>query len=107
MKNKINKTELERVASLAKLNMTRCEKETEENLAAVNNVIEKIIGGISKTRISSAAAPVFFEREQGIILRADIPKPSLPRKEVLANAGKNTDAGCISVPKMLERGEQP
>ena len=103
MTNKIDKTELERIAALAKLNMGRNTEELENNLDAINHLKERIIDGIFAVELHGVDGRTQFVPTN--IFREDIPEPSLSRREVLANARKNTEAGCISVPKMLERGE--
>ena len=71
----------------------------------LTGIKEKIIDGIMLIDLDSGGLTAgLYDMKPANIFREDKPKPSLSRKEVLANAGKNIEAGCIRVPKMLERG---
>jgi len=102
MVEKINISEFEKIAFIARIKMD------ESELDIINGIKEKILDRILEIDIDPQTPE---ERRAEVVapytvlLREDVPVPSLTRGEVLANAGKNTEAGCISVPKILEQGE--
>jgi len=100
---KIDKYELGRIAAQAKLDMGRSVEELEGNLFELNDTKERILDRVFSINVNGVESP----QNAKIIntFREDIAMPPLPRSGVLANAGKNTEAGCISVPKILEKGE--
>ena len=86
----LTKTETGRCAALAKVRLTG------GDVDAINDFF-KILDGIDDIPLT----PDDIEQDiQSMALREDIGAPSLPRALALANA-KVTEAGCISVPKIL------
>ena len=102
----IDRAELERIAALAKLNMGRDEDEMAQNLREINAMKAETLDRIFALQLPAegeASSCVNFGLAQ--VLREDVAGLSLSRQEVLANAGENVEAGCISVPKILESRE--
>jgi aspartyl/glutamyl-tRNA(Asn/Gln) amidotransferase C subunit len=109
---KIDIKELERIAFVARLKLG------ENDLDKINEIKENILDRIflidadteteteTKTPAAAASSSLRKRAEAKNKLREDIPLPPLSRAQVLANAGKNTEAGCVSVPKILEQGEE-
>jgi aspartyl-tRNA(Asn)/glutamyl-tRNA(Gln) amidotransferase subunit C len=90
----ISRAELEHIAALARLRMG------EDDLEKLNDM-KQIIDEI--TQIHLNADSYALDMELTGTFREDVPKPPLSRQDVLS-AAPETEAGCISVPKLLERG---
>jgi aspartyl/glutamyl-tRNA(Asn/Gln) amidotransferase C subunit len=91
---KIDRDEFERIAALAKLDMRN-----DSDLKKLN-YMKEIIDEIEHIQLDNKDSdPPNMEWTN--TFREDAPNSSLPRKDVLFNAGKNVEAGCISVPKIL------
>ena len=100
----IDINEIKRIAFVARLNMNQNENELKENIREINEVKDKIINRVLLINIDKD--DFLPDTELTNTFREDIALPSLAREEVLLNAGKNIEAGCISVPKILGKGEE-
>ena len=102
--NKIDKKEIEHIASLAKLDISQ---ESEQFVRDVQIMIE-MMEKLSKLDIFTDVSPLDMINIIGMELtntfREDIAKPSISRELALANAPE-VEAGCISVPKTLGVGK--
>ena len=99
--DRIDKSELERIAALAKLDFWQGD-EFKRNEQLINDMVG-IVSKIAEIDISDVS--ITLDVKRNCALRDDSAKPSLSRADVLVNAGKNIEAGCISVPKLMEKGE--
>ncbi|MGH7228305.1 MAG: Asp-tRNA(Asn)/Glu-tRNA(Gln) amidotransferase subunit GatC [Nitrospiraceae bacterium] len=94
---RISKEEVERVAKLARLEITEAEKEVfGTHLSSILTYMDKL-----KTLNTERVEPTSTVLEQTNVLREDKVCPSLPAEKALANAPEQTD-GFFVVPKILE-----
>ena len=100
-----DKEKIEQIGALAKLNLGTSSEELERNLLLLNatkvDVLDKLIN-LELSKEWDVFTHLGAELVQA--LREDIPAPSLSRESVLANAGGYVEAGCVSVPKVMDTG---
>jgi aspartyl-tRNA(Asn)/glutamyl-tRNA(Gln) amidotransferase subunit C len=94
---KISKADVEKVAKLARLEITETEKEAfTQQLSGILTYVEKLnalkTAGVEPTASVPGKTNVF---------REDKPRPSLPVEKALANAPEQAD-GFFVVPKIIE-----
>ena len=94
----ITKQDVEKVAKLARLEVTAAEKDTfAKQLSQILTHVEKLnqydTTGIEPTATVTGQVNVF---------REDVARPSLPTDKALANAPERETDGCFVVPKILE-----
>ncbi len=93
----ISKQEVERVAKLARLEITEGEKESfSRQLSSILTYIEEL-----KSWDTTWIEPTATVLEQTNVLREDLVKPSLPVEQALMNA-PDSDGGYFRVPNILE-----
>jgi len=93
----ISKQEVERVAKLARLEITEAEKEVfSKHLSSILTYIDKL-----KTLNTEGVEPTATVLDQTNVFREDKARPSLPAEKALANAPESED-GFFVVPKILE-----
>ncbi|TLY30171.1 MAG: Asp-tRNA(Asn)/Glu-tRNA(Gln) amidotransferase subunit GatC [Nitrospirae bacterium] len=93
----ISKSEVEKVAKLARLEITEAEKEVfSKHLSSILTYIDKL-----KTLNTEGIEPTATVLEQTNVFREDNARPSLPGEKALANAPESED-GFFVVPKILE-----
>jgi aspartyl-tRNA(Asn)/glutamyl-tRNA(Gln) amidotransferase subunit C len=93
----ITKEEVERVAKLARLEITEAEKEVfSKHLSSILTYIDKL-----KTLNTEGVEPTATVLEQTNVFREDQARPCLPAEKALANAPESED-GFFVVPKILE-----
>ncbi len=93
----ITKQEVERVAKLARLEITEDEKEAfSRQLSSILTYIEQL-KGIETTGIEPTATVL----DQTNVFRDDVVRPSLSVERALANAPE-ADEGYLRVPKILD-----
>ena len=85
---------LDEYAALAKL---RFDQKTEQDIIAINTMLE-VADQIVDIELTMDNYPLNLELTN--TYREDVAVPSLPYEDLLAGA-KDTEAGCISVPKIL------
>ena len=85
---------LDEYAALAKL---RFERNSGQDISAINALLE-VANQIADVELTMDTYPLNLELTN--TYREDIAAPSLPCEDLLAGA-KDTEAGCISVPKIL------
>lgn len=94
---KISKEEVEKVAKLARLEITETEKEAfSGQLSSILTYMEQLKG-----LNTEGVEPTATVLEQTNVFREDEVRPSLPADQALANAPGQAD-GFFSVPKILE-----
>ncbi len=94
---KISKQEVERVARLARLEITEGEKDTlSKQLSSILTYIEEL-----KSWDTTGVEPTATVLEQTNVLREDRAKPSLPVEQAVMNA-PDSDGGYFRVPRILE-----
>ena len=94
---RISKEEVERVAKLARLEITEAEKEVfDTHLSSILTYMDKL-----KTLNTDGVEPTATVLEQTNVLREDKVCPSLPAEKALANAPE-CENGFFRVPKILE-----
>ncbi len=94
---RIGKEEVERVAKLARLEITEAEKEVfSKHLSSILTYIDKL-----KTLNTEGVEPTATVLEQTNVFREDKARPCLPAEKALANAPESED-GSFVVPKILE-----
>jgi len=98
MTERIDRKEIERIALLAKIDISR---DNEKFIDDIRAMIETA-GKIGQINITMDKFPLDMELIN--TFREDIVKPSLTRQEVLMNAPE-VEAGCISAPKTLGKEE--
>jgi aspartyl-tRNA(Asn)/glutamyl-tRNA(Gln) amidotransferase subunit C len=98
MINRIDRKEIEQIAAIAKLDVSR---ENESFFEDINNLL-KIINKFAQTELNAGDYKIDMELVN--TFREDEVKPSIPRELVLANAPA-VEAGCISVPKTVGKDE--
>jgi len=96
MPKKLSLEQVEHIAELAKLRLTDAEKERfRDQLSDILDYAEKI------QRLDTAAIPpTATVLPLRTVLRPDVPRPSMPRDDILANAPAASD-GCFEVPAVL------
>ena len=93
----IDRKTVEHVARLARLQLTDPELDRyEKQLGAILDYIAKL----EKLDVSGAE-PLVHPAESSNVFREDVPRPSLPRTDVLKNAPEKTGDFFI-VPKVVE-----
>jgi aspartyl-tRNA(Asn)/glutamyl-tRNA(Gln) amidotransferase subunit C len=95
----IDRAQVRHVARLARLALSA---EEEERLAAQLGHVLDYIERLQAVDVSSVA-PLSFagDAAAGLPLREDVPRPSLPRETVLAQAPK-ADEQAFLVPRIIE-----
>ncbi len=94
---KISKTDVEKVARLARLEITETEKEAfSQQLSGILTYVEKL--NQLKTEGVEPTATVLGQTN---VLREDKSRPSLPAEKALANAPEQA-GGFFVVPKIIE-----
>jgi len=94
---KISKQEVERVAKLARLEISEAEKEAfSKQLSAILTYMEQL-----RKLDTTGVEPTATVLAQTNVFRDDVVSPSLPPDKALANAPEPTE-GFFSVPKILE-----
>jgi aspartyl-tRNA(Asn)/glutamyl-tRNA(Gln) amidotransferase subunit C len=94
---KISKEEVERVAKLARLEITETEKEAfSRQLSSILTYMEQL-----KSVDASGVEPTATVLEQTNVFREDQVRPSLPVAKALMNAPESEE-GYFVVPKILE-----
>jgi aspartyl-tRNA(Asn)/glutamyl-tRNA(Gln) amidotransferase subunit C len=90
-------SDVEKVARLARLELSEKEKETyTQQLGAILGHAEAL-GGLDVSGVEPTAHVLPIQN----VLRADVLVPSLPREQVLSGA-PDPAKGCFRVPKILE-----
>lgn len=93
----ISKTEVEKVAKLARLELTEAEKEEfSRQLSSILTYMEKL-----NTYDTEGVEPTATVLGEVNVFREDEVRPSLPVDRALANAPEQSD-GCFVVPKIIE-----
>jgi aspartyl-tRNA(Asn)/glutamyl-tRNA(Gln) amidotransferase subunit C len=94
---KISLAEVEHVARLARLVLSPAEKER------MRRELDGILGYIDKLRRldTSGVEPTSHAVPMTNVMRADEPRPSLPREDMLANA-PDPHGDLFRVPKIIE-----
>jgi aspartyl-tRNA(Asn)/glutamyl-tRNA(Gln) amidotransferase subunit C len=93
----ISKQEVERVAKLARLEITEVEKDAfSRQLSSILTYIEEL-----KSWDTAGIEPTATVLEQTNVLREDQARPSLPVEQALLNA-PDSDGGFFRVPRILE-----
>jgi aspartyl-tRNA(Asn)/glutamyl-tRNA(Gln) amidotransferase subunit C len=93
----LTKQEVEKVAVLARLEITP--EETERYAKQLNAILEHA-QDIAKLDVTGVLPTAHILPMQNV-WREDVVKPSLPREEVLSNA-PDKSKGCFRVPKIIE-----
>ena len=98
MSSSLTKTDVERIAKLAHLDLSVAEKDTFARQLADILTYAKAVQAIDTTN----APPTTHPLSQHEALRADEIRESLPRADALANAPDGTpDEGFFKVPKVI------
>lgn len=93
----ISKEEVERVAKLARLEITEAEKEIfSKHLSSILTYMDKL-----KTLNTEGVEPTATVLGQTNVFREDKARPSLPAEEALANAPESGE-GFFVVPRIIE-----
>jgi aspartyl-tRNA(Asn)/glutamyl-tRNA(Gln) amidotransferase subunit C len=98
---KISKDEVQHIASLARLDLT--EDEIEQLQSDLSRILE-YVDQLSALD-TSAVPPTAHVVVQEDVLRDDVPRPSLPTEDVLANA-PHAEEGYFRVHAVLPKGDQ-
>jgi len=94
---KISNEEVKHIAKLAKLSLTEEEVEKFSNeLGQIATFVEQL-----NEVDTSGAKPTAHVVDKQNVFRKDEKKESFPREQILKNA-PSKEAGCISVPKVVE-----
>ena len=97
----ITKQDVEKVAKLARLEVTAAEKEAfAKQLSQILTHVEKLNQYDTK-----GIEPTATVMGQVNIFREDVVRPSLPTDKALANAPESETHGCFVVPKIIEDRE--
>src|SRR5437870_13413683 len=92
----ISKSEVEKVAKLARLEITEAEKEVfSKHLSSILTYIDKL-----KTLNTEGIEPTATVLEQTNVFREDKTRPCLPAEKALANAPESED-GLSVAPKII------
>lgn len=96
----ITKAEVEKVARLARLELTEAEKEV------FGKQLSQILGHVQKlnTYHTEGVEPTATVLGQVNVFREDAVCPSLPAEKALSNA-PDKDGSCFRVPKILDERE--
>ncbi len=98
---RIDKEEVEKVARLARLEITESEKEAfSEQLSSILTYMEQLKG-----LDTEGVEPTATVLEQTNVFRADELRPSLPVEDALANAPESSN-GFFKVPKIIDERER-
>jgi aspartyl-tRNA(Asn)/glutamyl-tRNA(Gln) amidotransferase subunit C len=93
----IGKEEVERVAKLARLDITEAEKEAfSRQLSSILTYIEQL-----KSIDTTGIEPTATVLDQTNVFRDDVVRPGLSVERALANAPEG-DGGYLKVPKILD-----
>ena len=94
---RINKDEVEKVATLARLAITETEKE--EFSGQISRILDymELLGQWDTTGVEPTATVM----EQVNVFREDMPRPCLSPEDALANA-PDQEGGFFRVPKILD-----
>ena len=93
----ISKQEVERVAKLARLEISESEKDTfSRQLSSILTYIEEL-----KLWDTTGVEPTATVLEQTNVLREDLARSSLPVEQAVLNAPES-DGGYFRVPRILE-----
>jgi aspartyl-tRNA(Asn)/glutamyl-tRNA(Gln) amidotransferase subunit C len=97
MTGRLTREEVAKVALLGRLKLTA--DEMDRMTVQLDRVLEyvDILNEVDTQNVEPMAHPV----ELRDVFREDVPVPSLPREDALANAPK-TDGRCFVVPAILE-----
>ena len=94
---KISKTDVEKVATLARLDISETEKEAfSQQFSGILSYVEKL-NGLNVTGVEPTATVI----GQTNVFREDKSRPSMPVEKVLANAPE-AEQGYFVVPKIIE-----
>lgn len=94
---KLSRKEVEHIAQLARLALSEEEKALyQEQLSAILDYFARL-----QELDTEAIPPTATVLPLHSVMRADEPKPSAPREDILANAPAAED-GCFEVPAVLE-----
>lgn len=97
MPTKLSLEQVEHIAELAKLRLTDEEKERfREQLSDILAYAERL-----QALDTEAIPPTATVLPLRTVLRPDVPQPSMPREDILANAPA-TQEGCFVVPAVLD-----
>jgi aspartyl-tRNA(Asn)/glutamyl-tRNA(Gln) amidotransferase subunit C len=97
MPTKLSLEQVEHIAELAKLRLTDKEKERfREQLSDILAYAERL-----QALDTEAIPPTATVLPLRTVLRPDVPQPSMPREDILANAPAAQD-GCFVVPAVLD-----
>ena len=97
MPTRLTRTDVERIAALAHLELTKSETELfTRQLADILSYFDRL-QRIDTTGVPATTHPV----TSAPVMRADDPRPSLPRGDVLANAPDTGGDGLFRVPKVI------
>ncbi len=89
--------EVKHIAELAKLNLTEEEQlRFQKQLSAVLDYAAEL-----RATDTSKVSPTATVLPLRTVLREDVPRPSLPRDEILKNSAEQ-EAGCFRVPAVME-----
>jgi len=95
-KAKVNKDDIRKVASVARLNLS--EKELERFSGELEKILEAFreLEGIDTVNVKPSFQPIGTKD----VLREDVVKPSLPQQKAIKNA-KNREAGFVKGPRVV------
>lgn len=93
----ISNEEVKHIAQLAKLSLS--EQEVDKYAKELATIAE-FVSELNEVDISGVA-PTAHVVDKNNVFRKDEKKESFPREEILKNA-PSKEAGCISVPKLVE-----
>ncbi len=99
MASTLDPTDVDRIATLARLTLTP--EERERFVRQLNDVLGYVeqVQQVDTADIAATSHPLFAETAW----REDVPQPSLSTTEALANApDANREAGLFRVPKVIE-----
>ncbi len=97
MSTRLTRTDVERIAALAHLELT--EAETERFTRQLGEIVSyfDILQQIDATGVQATTHPV----TSAPVMRDDTPRPSMSREDVLANAPDPGHNGLFRVPKVV------
>jgi aspartyl-tRNA(Asn)/glutamyl-tRNA(Gln) amidotransferase subunit C len=97
----ISRAEVEHIAGLARLELGEDEIESlQRDLSRILEYVDQL-----NELDTDGVPPTSHVTAQGDVLREDVPRPSLPTADVLANA-PNAQEGYFRVHAVLPKGEQ-
>jgi len=94
----VERKEIAHIASLARLDPGDDTGRLASDMQAIIGMVDKL----AELELDMENYPLDLTNVNAF--REDVVKPSLPRADVLMNAPA-VEAGCVSVPKMIEREE--